>query len=199
MMDDVAVGGEDEVGGPVVAARLPDALRRFQFTFCRQRQQVDVVRGVEGTCEMRSGLIVQRQGAGVGGDLVGDLDAMLGDRGGVADGRDGRRPLAGLGADRAENVWRGGPLVVRRRRPAAAAGDLGLLTDSANRLCRSTIAEPRLYSLAAGGAWPDFRLLRWQGGFLMSQLPRGSGLDGADGPRVCDNQTGATPASAYRD
>ena len=65
---------------------------------------------------------------------------------GVAGGHDQGRALALLGTDGAEDVGRGGTLIVGRRRPGAAPrpapGDLVLLADP------RFVGEPNLYPVA---------------------------------------------------
>src|SRR5205823_4419861 len=73
----------------------------------------------------------------------GHLGQVQGHRRGVAAWQDERRSLAVLGADGAEDVGGGGPLILRRRRsraaPRPAPGDLVLLADP------GLISEPDLY------------------------------------------------------
>jgi len=68
---------------------------------------------------------------------------VQGHRRGVAAWQDEGRSLAVLGADGAEDVGGGGPLILRRRRsraaPRPAPGDLVLLADP------GLISEPDLY------------------------------------------------------
>jgi hypothetical protein len=75
---------------------------------------------------------------------------------GVAPGHDERRALAVLGTDRAEDIGRGGSLVLRRARARAAfgptSGDLVLLADA--RLVR----EPDFYGVGLDAFFaPDLR------------------------------------------
>ena len=76
-------------------------------------------------------------------DALGDFSQMQVHRVGVAFWQDERRALAVLGGDRAEDVGRGGALVLGRGRARAAfrpaSRDLVLLADA--RL----VAEPYLY------------------------------------------------------
>ena len=80
-------------------------------------------------------------------DLGGDLGQMQVHRLGVAPGQDEGRALAVLGADRAEDVGRGGSLVLGGARTRSAlgpaAGDLVLLADP--RL----VGEPDLYGVGS--------------------------------------------------
>ena len=93
--------------------------------------------------EMPSGLVDQQRGVGAGCDLRGDLGQMQVHRLGVAARQDERRALAVLGTDRAEDIGRRGPLILRRARARAAlgpaAGDLVLLADA------GLVGEPDLY------------------------------------------------------
>ena len=83
---------------------------------------------------------------GSGGDRFGDLGKMQVHRLAVAGRQDQGRALALLGADRAEDVGGGSPLVAWRAGASAtlgpAAGDFVLLTDA------GLIGEPYLYRVA---------------------------------------------------
>ena len=68
---------------------------------------------------MPAGLIEQQHGVRAGGDVFGDFGEMQVHRIGVAFGQDERRALAVLGRDRAENIGRGGALILGRGRPRA--------------------------------------------------------------------------------
>src|SRR5579862_1009024 len=144
VIDDVALGAEDAIGEPVVADELPNVLYRVQLgTFGRQRQERDVRWHDKAVRQMPSGLIDQQYGMGArrhGGRHFGQVQVHGGD---VAAGQHEAGALAEPGADRTENVGRGGALVLRRRRPRAASGptpgDLVLLADP------GFIGEPHLY------------------------------------------------------
>src|SRR5271165_2720312 len=119
--NDVVVAFEHAVGEPVVAQELPDVLGRVEFgAFGRQRQYGDVFGNVELGGRVPAGLIEHQHGVGTG-----------------------RGALAVLGRDRAEDVSRGGALVLGRGGARAAfrpaPRDLVLLADA--RL----VTEPYLY------------------------------------------------------
>jgi hypothetical protein len=90
-----------------------------------------------------SGLIEQQHGMRSGRHRGGDLGQVQTHRLGVAARQDQSRALALLGADGAEDVGRGGALIVRCHRPRAALGpapgDLVLLSDA------GLVLEPYLY------------------------------------------------------
>ena len=135
VVDEIVVGFEDAVGEPVVAHELPDVLDRVEFgAFRRQGDDGDVGRHDEARRHVPAGLIDQQDGVGTGRDGLGDLGEMQVHRLGVAGRQDQGRALALLGADRAEDVGRGGALVTGRAGPGAAlgpaAGDLVLLADT---------------------------------------------------------------------
>ena len=92
---------------------------------------------------------------GIGGDGERYLLEMKAHRLGVAERQDQARGLARGRADRAEDVARLGPLVVRRRGSRAAqrpaAGDLVLLADP------GFVGEPDFYALARARADCDLR------------------------------------------
>ena len=123
---------------------LPDVLGRVEFrAFGRQRQYGDVFGNVELGGRVPAGLIDHQHGMGAWRDALGDFSQMQVHRVGVAFWQDERRALAVLGGDRAEDVGRGGALVLGRGGARAAfrpaARDLVLLADA--RL----VAEPYLY------------------------------------------------------
>jgi len=117
---------------------------------------------------MPAGLIDDQRSVSAGRDLGGDFGQMEVHRLGVAARHDERRALAVLGADRAEDIGRGGSLVLRGARARAAFGpaarDLVLLADT--RL----VGEPDLYgaTIDAGFA-PDLLQARGET-FLKSSI-----------------------------
>lgn len=134
MVDDVVIGFEDAVRQPVVTHELPDVLGWVQlWALGWQRQKGDVVGDVELVGRVPARLIKDQDGVSAGGDVAGDLLQMQVHGEGVALGHDQPRALTLLGTDRAENVGRGGALIVRRAgacsflRPAAR--DLVFLAD----------------------------------------------------------------------
>src|SRR5271165_1054050 len=119
--DDVVVAFEHAVGEPVVAQELPDVLGRVEFgAFGRQRQYGDVFGNVELGGRVPAGLIEHQHGVGAGRDALGDFRQVQVHRVGVAFRQDERGALAVLGRDRAEDVSRGGALVLGRGGARAA-------------------------------------------------------------------------------
>ena len=144
MIDDVVVSFEDAVGQPVVEHELPDVFGRVEFrAFGRQRDEGDIGRHDETARHVPSGLIDQEHGVRAARHLGGDLRQMQVHRLDIADRQNERRALALFGADGAEDVGRGGALIVRGRRPCAAfcpaPRDLVLLPDA------GFVGEPDLY------------------------------------------------------
>ena len=96
---------------------------------------------------MPAGLIDEQRGVRARRDLGGDFGQVQVHRLRVAAWHDQGCALAVLGADRAEDISRGGSLVRRRARARAAlgptAGDLVLLADA--RL----VGEPDLYRIGS--------------------------------------------------
>jgi hypothetical protein len=92
---------------------------------------------------MPAGLIDEERGVCARRDLGGDFGQMQVHRFGVASGQDEGCAFAVLGADRAENISRGGSLIFgsawTRAAPGPAPGDLVLLANA------SFIGEPDLY------------------------------------------------------
>ena len=156
MVNDVVIGFKDAVGEPVVSHELPDVFGGVEFgAFGRERQNGDVGGKVELVRHMPAGLIEQQHGVRAGRDVFGDLGEMQVHRIGVAFGQDERRALAVLGRDRAENICRGGALVLGRGGPRAALrpapGELVLLANA--RL----VGEPDFYVARIDAFFPrDF-------------------------------------------
>ena len=153
MIDDVLVGCEDAVRQPVVAQELPDVLDRVEFgTFGRQRDDADVGGNDELTGHVPAGLIHQYDSMGAGCHGERYLGEMQRHGLGIAKRQDQPGALAKLRANRAEDVGRLGPLVLRRRRAGSSSGpaprDLVLLADA------GFVLEPDLYgrALREGGA-----------------------------------------------
>ena len=92
---------------------------------------------------MSAGLIDHQHGVSAWGDTLGDLGQMQVHRIGVAFRQDERGALAVLGRDRAEDVGRGGSLILGRGGARAAfrpaPRDLVLLTDA------GFVGKPNLY------------------------------------------------------
>ena len=134
MVEDCVIGSEDAVGEPVLAHEQPDVLDRVELrAFGRQRDDGDVGQHDEVMRQMPTGLIHQQHGVRTRCDGGGDLGQMQAHRGGVASRQHECRAPALAGADGAENVGRGGALILRCRRPRTMsgppAGDLVLLTN----------------------------------------------------------------------
>jgi hypothetical protein len=90
VIENCVIGAEDAVGDPILAHELPDVLDRIEFrALGRQWDDGDVGRS-------------------------GDFGEMQAHRSGVAARHDKSGALALLVADRAENVGRGGALVLGR-------------------------------------------------------------------------------------
>ena len=113
VIDDVFVGCEDAVGEPVVAHELPDVLDRVQLgALGRQRQERDVG-GHHQCCRgMPPGLIEDQDGMGARRDVESDLFEVHPHRLAVAAGHDDGRALAFSRTDGAEDVGRGGALIL---------------------------------------------------------------------------------------
>jgi hypothetical protein len=83
---------------------------------------------------MPPGLVEDEYGVGAGRDLGSNFGEMQAHRLGIAARQDKSRAFAVPGADGAEDIGRGGALVVRRTGPRAtfgpASGDLVLLPDA---------------------------------------------------------------------
>ena len=166
MIDDVVVRCEDPVGQPVVAHELPDVLDRpFDFTqecielgtFGWQRDNADVAGHLELAGHVPARLIHQHDSVGAGCHGERYLGEMQRHGLSVAERQDQTGSFAKLGADRAKDIGRFGPLVLWCRRPRAASGpaprDLVLLADT------GLILEPDLYGSGAR-----------EGGFDLCQL-----------------------------
>ncbi len=151
VIEDVVVGLEDAVGEPIVAHELPDVFDGIEFgSTRRQWHQGDVAGDDEVLGDVPSGLVEQHDGVSAGGNGGRDLSEVQGHRCGIATRHDDRRTLALGRADGAEEIGRGGPLILRRRGPGSAPrpapGDRGLLPNA------GFVLEPDLYALALGGA-----------------------------------------------
>ncbi len=117
MVDDIVVRLEDAVRQPIVAQELPDILRRIEFgAFCRQRHEGDVGRYDQLVRHVPAGAVDEESSVRVGRDVLGDLGKQQVHREGVAGGQDERGAFAFFGADGAEDIGRGGALIMRRAR-----------------------------------------------------------------------------------
>ena len=169
VIDDVVVAEEDSVRQPVVAHELPDVLDRVEFgTFGWERQEREIFRDGELRGRMPTGLVEHEEGVASRRNAFGDLLQMQLHRLGVALGQDEADRLAFLGADRAEDVGRGGAQVARSRRPRSAlrpaAGDLVLLSDA--RL----VGEPDFYGVGADALFARDFLQARREAFLKSSI-----------------------------
>ena len=165
VVDDVVIGREDAVGEPIVAHELPDVFHRVQFgAFCWQRDDADVVGHGELSGRMPSSLIHQYDGVSARGDHKCDLGQMRGHRFGIAEGEHQPRALAVFRADRAEDIGRFCPLILRGRRPGSAPcpapRNLVLLADA--RL----VLEPDFYGRAPREVCSDLCQLGCEAPFL---------------------------------
>src|SRR3954453_8500854 len=148
VVEDVWIGGEDAVGDPVLAHVLPDVLGRVQLRrLGRERYKRDVGGDHKSLRLMPARLVHQDKGMRAGGNRLRNLLQVQGHALRGAAGENQAGALARSGADRAEDVGRGCPLVLRGGRARAAFGpasrDLVLLPNP--RL----IGEPDLERLAA--------------------------------------------------
>lgn len=115
MIDDVVVGAEHAVGAPILAHELPDVLYRVQLrAFGWQRHDGDVGRHDELMRQVPSGLVDEKHGVSVRCDGRCDFGEVQAHRLGVAAGQHKSGPFAFPGADGAEDIGRGGPLVLWR-------------------------------------------------------------------------------------
>jgi hypothetical protein len=115
MIDDVVVGREDAVGEPVVAHELPYVLDRVEFRgFRRQRDDADVAGHIELVGGVPASLIHQHDRVGAMCDDARYLREMQRHSFGIAEWQDEPRTLAKLGANRAKDIGRFRPLVLRR-------------------------------------------------------------------------------------
>ena len=123
---------------------MPDVFLRVQLrAFWRQRHERDIRRDDEPARQMPASLIEQQDGVPARRDLRRNFGEVQVHRLGVACRQDERGARAVLRANRAEDVGRGGALVMRRRWACSATrptpGDLVFLADA--RL----IGEPDFY------------------------------------------------------
>ena len=129
------VGREDAVREPVVAHELPNVFDGVELgAFGRKGKESDVWRHDEAVGQMPPGLIEEKHRLGSWCDFGGDLGEMQAHRLGVAGGQDEGCSLALLWTDGAEDIGRGGSLIVRSRgprtTPCPAPRDLVLLADA---------------------------------------------------------------------
>ena len=135
LVDDVVVGVENAVREPGVAHELPDVFGRVQFgAFGRQGKQRDLGGHAQLIRHVPASLIYKENRVFARSDGLGDFLQMQVHRFGVAERQNEPGALAVVGADRAENIGRGGALIVRSRWPRSPLGprpsDLVLLTDA---------------------------------------------------------------------
>ena len=123
MVDDIVVGFEDLIREPVVAQELPDVFLRIELrTVRRQRDQGDVGRHDVPARQMPAGLSDEKRRVCARRDLSGDFGQVQVHGLRVASRHDEGCTLSVLGADRAEDISRGGSLVRRRSWTLAALG-----------------------------------------------------------------------------
>jgi hypothetical protein len=149
MIENVFIVGEDPVGEPILAHVLPDVLDRIELGgFGRQGNERDVFRHVQLRGDMPPGLIHEQNGVSAGVD--GKRDLLEVQRHGlcVAGRHDEAGRLAERGTDSAEDIGRGGSLILQGKWSRAAfrpaSRDLVLLTDP------GFVLEPDFEQLAAG-------------------------------------------------
>ena len=119
---------------------------------------------------MPSRLIDEKRGVRARRDLGGDLGQVEVHRFGVATRHDQRRALAVLGTDRAEDIGRGGSLVLwrawARAAPGPSSGDRVLLADA--RL----VCEPDFYGAGIDALFaPDLFQARGEAFLKSSTAP----------------------------
>src|SRR4051812_28681244 len=132
VVENVAVGGEDPVGDPVLAHVLPEVLDGVQLRrLGRKRHEGDGGGDHKFLRLMPAGLVHEDEGMRPGCDRLRNLLQVQGHALRGAAGQNQAGALARSGADRAEDVGRGGPLVLRggwaRAAFGPAPGDLVLL------------------------------------------------------------------------
>jgi hypothetical protein len=149
MIGDVVVAFEDPVGEPVVAHVLPNVLDRIKlWGFGRQRDERHVFRHIQLRGDVPAGLIHEQDGVRSGSDGERDLSEMQLHGFGVAKEQDKADRRSARGADSAEDIGRGGSLILQGKRSHVAfgptPGDLVLLADA------GLVLEPRFEPLAGG-------------------------------------------------
>jgi len=150
MIDDVVVAFEDPVREPIVPHILPNVFDRIEFRrFGGQRDERHVFGHVQLCSYVPAGLIHKQHGVGSRLDVKRDLLQMQLHRLGVAKWQNETGRLAERGADGAEDIGRGGSLILQGKWPRSACGptsrDLVLLTDA------GFVLEPQFKRLAGGG------------------------------------------------
>jgi len=169
VVDDVVVGCEDAVGEPVIAHELPDVLDRVQLgTFGGQRDDADIGRYIQLSGHMPASLIHQDNRVSARGDGERYLGQMQRHGFGIAEGQHQPCALAVFRADRAEDIGRFRPLILRGRWPRSASRpaprDLVLLTDP------GFVLEPYLYRCALREGCSDLCQLGSKAPFLKASM-----------------------------
>lgn len=169
VVDDVVVGGEDPVRQPVVAHELPYVLDRVELgALGRQRDDADVAGNLELAGGVPSGLIHQHDRVSAGRDGSRYLGQVQGHGLGVAKGQNQPSALAMFRADRAEDIGRFCPLILRCRRPAPAPRpaprDLVLLAEA------GFVLKPDLYRRALREGGSDLCQLGSEAPFLNASI-----------------------------
>jgi hypothetical protein len=169
MIEKGFVGSEDPVGEPIVTQELPDILDGVQlWTFRRERQEGDVGGNREAFRHVPAGLIEKEDGVAPWRDLGRDLLKMQAHGLRVAAWQDEGCSLAFPGTDGAEDVGRGGALIMRREGPCAApgpsSGDLVLLSDAC------LVGKPDLYRVRLDAFAERDRLQAGGEAFLKSSI-----------------------------
>jgi len=149
MIENVLIVGEDPVGEPIVAHILPDVLDGVEFgRLGRQRDERYVFRHGQLRGDVPSGPIHEQNGMCSGFDGKRDLLEVQRHGLGVAVREHETGRLAERGTNGAEDIGRGGSLILQGKRSRAAfcpaSGDLVLLTDA------GFVLEPDFEGLAAG-------------------------------------------------
>jgi hypothetical protein len=149
MVDDVVAAFEDPVREPVVPHILPNVLDRIEFgRFGGQWDERHVFGHVQLCGDVPAGLIHEQHGVGSRLNVKRDLLQMQLHGLGVAKWQNETGRLAERGTDGAEDIGRGGSLILQGKWPRSAGGpasrDLVLLTDA------GFILEPQFERLAGG-------------------------------------------------
>ncbi len=169
MVDDVVVGFEDPVGSPVVAQELPNILRRIEFgTFCRQRHRGNVGGMTSLSVMCQPARSTTRAACAFGSIFLAISESSRLVAWVLQVGRTSAAPLPCLGADGAEDIGRGGALILRgggsRSAFRPSTGDFVLLTDA------GLVLEPDFYLVDADAFFArDFREAGWEA-FLKSSI-----------------------------
>ena len=149
MIDDVVVAFEDPVREPVVPHILPNVFDRIEFRrFGGQRDERHVFGHVQLCGDVPAGLIDKQHGVGSRLDVKRDLLQMQLHGLSVAKWQNETGRLTQCGTDGAEDIGRGGSLILQGKGSSTAFGpasrDFVLLADA------GFVLEPQFERLAGG-------------------------------------------------